>query len=138
MSRVLTVSNADSSVTVPEDVYKAEVIGLQEKQMEWDNVIQNKIEITFRLDDEEFDGVEVRGLASLPAKLTPKCKLRAWAQAIIGRELAENEQFDLDTLVGKKCRVRITNKEGRQGGTFSNVTDVLPLRANRSTMTANY
>lgn len=134
MARLIRVSNATAGVNVPDDVYKAEVVGLQEKQMEWEGVLQDKIEITFKiLDDTDFEDVEVRGLATLPGALTPKTKLRAWAQAVLGRELSESETelFDLDTLIGKTCRVRTVQKEGRKGGTFTNVTDVLPARTTR-------
>lgn len=133
MTRVLPVSNQTAGTNVPDDVYKAEVVGLQEKQLEWDGVIQNKIEIAFKIvDDAEYEGEEVRGLATLPARLTPKTKLRTWIQAIIGRELSESESFDLDALIGRTCRVRTTQKEGRQGGIFTNVTDVLPARVPRN------
>lgn len=133
MARTITASNATAGVAVPEDVYKVEVVALLEKQLEWDGQMLDKIEITFRiLDDPEYEGVELRGMATLPARLTPKTKLRGWIQTIIGRELGDNEPFDLDTLIGKTCRVRTVNVEGKKGGTFSNVQDLLVARAPRN------
>jgi hypothetical protein len=92
----------------------------------------DKMEITFRIkDDEDYDGVEIRGLATYPERLTPKCKLRAWAQAIMGREFSDTETIDLDDLIGKQCRISTVNKPGKQGGEFTNIKDVLPTRVAR-------
>lgn len=132
MGRTIGVTDKTSGITVPDDVYKAEVVALDEKQIEFDGVLQDKVEFTFRIiDDQDYEGVELRGLASLPARLTPKSKLRQWAQAILGREFAEGDSLDLDTLLGRQCRISTTTVEGKKGGQFTNVKDVLMARAAR-------
>jgi hypothetical protein len=142
MAREITVSNATAGAVVPEDVYKAEVTGLQEKTLMWEGQETENLEFTFKILDEDYEGTEVRGLARYPEYLTPKCKLRLWAQAIMGREFGENETIDLDALIGKQCRISTINKPGKKGGEFTNIKDILPARARQNgqaqTKSANY
>jgi len=128
----LAVSDQTAGVVLPEDVYKVKVTKLEPKDITWDNQTKRVLEFTFQiLDDEEFDGEEVRAIATLLERLTPKSKLRAWSEAILGRKLAEGEEFDTDMLLDKVCRISTTTKDGKQGGTFTAVKDVMAARAAR-------
>lgn len=117
-------------VTVPEDVYKAKVVKLEPRDIVWDTSIRSVLEFTFEItDDAEYEGVQLRGIATLVERLTPKSKLRAWAEAILGQKLNEGDELDTDMLLGKSCRINVIVEPGKNGGQFNKVKDVLPLRS---------
>jgi hypothetical protein len=132
----LAVSDQAAGVVLPEDVYKVRITKLEPKEITWDNITKDVLEFTFEIqDDADYDGVEVRAIATLLEKLTPKSKLRAWSEAILGRKLSDGEEFDTDMLLDKSCRISTTVEEGKKGGTFTKVKDVMAARQPRPART---
>jgi|GEM_PF-4153317 len=39
--------------------------------------------------------------------MTPKAKLRGWIESIEGRELDDDEEYDLDSLIGRKVTITV-------------------------------
>lgn len=128
----LAATDQSGFTVLPEDVYKAKIVNLTPKQITWDGETKDVLEFTFEvMDDTDYEGVQVNAIATLYGKLTPKSKLRLWAEAILNRKLTEGEQFDTDTLMNKTCRISTTTEEGKKGGTFTKIKDVMPARAAR-------
>ncbi len=128
----LGVSDKTNGAVLPPEIYKVEIAQVAPKTIVFEGNEKEVLEFTFVVvDDEEFEGQSVSAIATLYPVLTPKCKLRAWAEAILNRKLSEGEELDTDTLIGKTCRISTTTEEGKQGGTFTKVKDVLPARVSR-------
>jgi hypothetical protein len=54
--------------------------------------------------------VRVPGIAN--AKLSRGSKLRAWVEALLGRQLQHGEELDAEQLVGKPCKVALGVRDG--------------------------
>ena len=48
----------------------------------------------------------------LTVSMNEKAKLRQWVEAWRGRKLAEGEEFDIRKLLGQKCLLSVTEKNG--------------------------
>ena len=59
-----------------------------------------------------------------PMHLDPGSKARFWSEALLGRQLQENEEVDLEQLYGRTCRIELTQveKDGRTYPRISRVT----------------
>lgn len=86
------------------------------------------------LNDEEYEDKTLRGYASLKEDeetgeytCWPGTKLWDWITAMRGGdELGLDEDFELDDLVGLKCRIQVTVKPRKKDGKLANnITDVL-------------
>lgn len=107
---------------VPEGYYVARLDGLEPVT----NQFGDSVKWTFTIQaPADFVGTQVTGMSS--TKVSPKSKMFAWLQAF-GVVLNPDDEFDVETLLGKLCQVRIVNKskttvkDGReQSTTFSNV-----------------
>jgi hypothetical protein len=140
MSIRIPVSDQTGGMAVDPDTYKAVLSRLEQKVITYDGQDKDVIEFIFTItdDDSDFEGVEVSGIATLVPRLTPKSKLRQWIEAMTGQKLTDGESFDLDTLIGKPCRVLTENKEGSKGGTFSRVKEILPPKGRKAQADAPY
>ncbi len=58
----------------------------------------------------------------LTVSMDTKAKLRGWVDSWRGRVTPDGEEFDISTLVGKKCLLSITEKRG-----YSNVSGVAAI-----------
>ena len=94
---------------VEEGEYPAVFSGYEERSTEFGDAVM----FSFTLRDEEHSGSEIRGLAS--AKLTPKAKMRAWVEGIMGRALENKEEVDLDDLVGRKVMLYLSVADTEKG-----------------------
>lgn len=92
------------------------------------------------LNDEEYEDKTLRGYASLKEDeetgeytCWPGTKLWDWITAMRGgQELGVDEDFELDDLVGLKCRIQVTVKPRKKDGKLANnITDVLEPRKKR-------
>jgi hypothetical protein len=123
MRKVMATDSAGGS-RLPEDVFKVKVIRLQEKDLEWEGKVRDGIEITFQVvDDPDYEGEEISGVATYPERMGKKSKLRKWAGAILAAEIAEGYALDPEDLIGKTCRIATIKK-----GDFTNIKDVLAYR----------
>ena len=129
----LGVSDKTSGAVLPPEVYKVEITNVAPKMITFEGKEKEVLEFTFEVrDDPDYEGEAVTAIATLYPTLTPKCKLRTWAEAILNRKLTEGEELDTDTLIGKTCRISTTTEEGKQGGEFTKVKDLLPARQPRN------
>lgn len=108
---------------VPADVYSAKVEKIEELDLEYGPCAK----FVFRITDGDYAGEMVDGLASLGKDgISPKSKLYTWILAITGQSLEEIEEFELDDLVGKPCRLNVTEKKKDDGTEYNRIEAVLP------------
>jgi hypothetical protein len=55
----------------------------------------------------------------------PGSKSRRWVEALLGRELEEDEEFELDSIFPRDCQVLV--RKNARG--FASVQDILPVQA---------
>jgi len=111
-------------VSVPNNVYLAQVIEIEELDLEHGATLSFNFEI---IQEGAFKETKLNGLCS--AKLTSKTKLYTWAKAL-GINLNIGEKLNTNIFKGKFCKI-VTLQETKNdkiSGTFtqSKVTSVLP------------
>ena len=94
---------------IEEGQYPAIFTGYEERTTEFGDAVM----FCFALRDEEHNGLEIKGLAS--AKLTPKAKMRAWVEGIMGRALENKEEVDLNDLVDRKVILYLSIADTEKG-----------------------
>lgn len=90
---------------IPEGVYVARVDGFEQGTHE---KYGETLKWTFTIQDtrSEVHGATVTAMCS--TKVSPKSKLFSWLQAF-GVMLEVDQQFDIESLLGQLCRVRVKN-----------------------------
>lgn len=122
-------------------IYEATVlnIGLRERKIRDEDV--KRIEFKFRLNaDDAHDGQLIWGSTSTRFIDHPNCKLKNWAEALLGRELPSGYRLNTDDLLERRCRVVIskrewTNKDGEEQ-VRNEVRDVIPTKEVLAAMAA--
>lgn len=80
----------------------------------------------------EWETKRIWGNTSLVFNTNPNCKLRNWSQSILNTELDSGFQLDTDDLIGRRARVVVGHKDGkdREGKAVKRqfVADLLPAR----------
>lgn len=90
---------------VPEGFYVARLDGLESVT----NQFGDSVKWTFTIQaPQDYVGVQVTAMSS--TKVSPKSKMFGWLQAF-GVILNPDEEFDIETLLGKVCRIRVKNRE---------------------------
>jgi hypothetical protein len=107
---------------VPEGFYVARLDGLESVT----NQFGDSVKWVFTIQaPQDYIGVQVTAMSS--TKVSPKSKMFGWLQAF-GVILNPDEEFDIETLLGRVCRIKVKNREkktsvdGKERSTvFSNV-----------------
>jgi len=84
----------------------------------------------------EWEGKRVWGNTSMVFNTNPNCKLRNWAQSILGEELDGGFELDTDDLVGRKARVAIGHRAKQDGTKKQYVADVMPPKQSSAAASA--
>jgi hypothetical protein len=137
----IPATDQQAGVVLPEDTYKVKVKSIEESTATWEGVEKPALKFSFEIiDDGDYDGTYIGEVVTAKAviypKLSPKAKLRQWAEMLLGHTLGEGEVLDTDQLIGKVCRMlTVTNRvNGTDGKTreYTNVDKLLPPKAQRS------
>jgi H2-forming N5,N10-methylenetetrahydromethanopterin dehydrogenase-like enzyme len=109
---------------VSDDVYTSSVSGVEKLVLPFGETFK----IRFKIEGGPNNGKEVSGLCK--AALNPQTKLYGWLKQM-NVVLNTGVEIDINSIVGKKCRVLVKNKQ-RDSPTgeklqFPNVSEVLPL-----------
>lgn len=62
-----------------------------------------------------------------PCLFSPKAGLRKMVEKWRGKEFTDDEQFDLDKLLGKCCLLDLVEKESQKGNTYTKINGVAGL-----------
>jgi hypothetical protein len=84
-----------------------------------------KVRLTWITDQVASDGREKIVMQSVTNSLHEKATLTKIVKAMTGHTPSDDEEFDLETLIGRQQRLVIEHAEGSEGRTFANVTMVL-------------
>jgi hypothetical protein len=121
-----TATDKTGGSKLPADSYKVKCTDIYPKTIQLkDGTSNDVLTFVFKVyDDEEFDGEDIEGIATMYERLGPKTKLRKWFEALLGRTLGEDEAVDTDEVLGKACK--ITTELNEAG--YTQIAAVSPLR----------
>lgn len=124
--------NGEDFVVIEEHtVLNTEVVTIEEEENPFfkneDGTQQRNVVFKFKVLGGEHDGRFVWGRTPTTWSTNEKCKLRGWAEEILGTTIPTKPlpPLNTDDMIGRKCRAVIgvyTKKNGDQG---NKVTDVM-------------
>lgn len=123
------VSEGASYELHPDGMYPAvccDVVDLGVVETMWGPKRQVKLVYMTPLDKE--DGTPFLLSETHTASLAESSNLRKRLQSWRGRPFTEEElkQFDLENVLGKQCQLQVMHKQGSRGGTFANISNIVP------------
>jgi hypothetical protein len=110
---------------IPEGVYPATIVDIT---LDDTSVYGSQLKFKFLLD--AFEGYEngKEMIAWAGAKFSPKSKLFQWTQAILGKKIPEDYDFNSDDLLDKRILLVIGRNIKPDGREFDKVEGIKPLR----------
>lgn len=124
MSRTMTVKANVDYAEVEDGEYAATVTKIEDLDTQYGPA--------YKIHFDLGDGITLTGLCNVPDNFSPKSKVYQWYCAAMGvKELDEDEEVDIDAMIGRKCRVLVEQREGKER-TWATVTKVMPLRAKKA------
>jgi hypothetical protein len=124
---------------IPDDtVLNAEITEIKETTKNFGDGDVPRVEFKFivREAGSDFDARKLWGDTPKTFTTDPRCRLRVWAQEILGQQLPEKFKLDTDQLVGLMCRIVVGLRTYEKNGeTISKnfVTDVMRTKADGTT-----
>jgi len=118
-------------------IYK--IIDLGTQPREWDGKIigtARKVRVAFELHIEDDQGNKLFTKDNRPfslsktytLSLSPKAALRKDIESLTGKQLGENEEFDMHNFLGKWCMVNVQHSQPKPDGTvFANIVGLTPI-----------
>lgn len=119
---------------IPEDsIVTAEVkeVTLEEKPARWRNGPDDTHRVSFHfvVTEGQYARRHLWGNSSVYFSTSPNCKLRLWAQEILGLDVwPQGEELDTDKLAGRQVRLIVGNRSKQDGSITDYVKDVLRAR----------
>jgi hypothetical protein len=119
---VLTLEDANWVGLIPDDeVLQARITGVKQNKKPFTNDDGSEVwrmEFSFVIEDTQspFDGTRIWGDTPVTFNSHPDCKLRAWAQEILGLDMEPGFTLDTDQLVGLHCRVVVALRKYKKDG----------------------
>lgn len=121
-------------LTIPEDhIVRARLMEINDKDIEWTKNGQTQhatlAEWWWEVVDGDYKGRRVKG--SCDARITnhPNNKFRAWAEALLGKELDAGDAFDDDVLIGLVADITVSHRADKRPGVdriYEEVDEVIP------------
>lgn len=104
MANVIPVKKSAAQVVIPVGVYEAVIEKYEQKKGNWGDYLQ----ILFKIINGEHEGTIKSTVVSLKITDSPTKPSRLFT-LIKNLGFEPNEEFDIDSIVGKKCRIMVTN-----------------------------
>lgn len=126
MPIIVKVSEAEIPVPIPEGLYKAAVIAIEENTGNFGDFLKFRFEII----DGEQKGVNRTLVASKKIKVSAtgkSSKLYGLVKVLTKQEPDINDEFDVESLKGKTCQILVKDGPTKDGITYQNIVDVMPL-----------
>jgi hypothetical protein len=121
--------HATDSVEYDPGIYRAKLQKVDEQESQFTDDVTGEPKWqyiwTFELLEEGYEGNTLTGWSS--TNFGPRAKARAWAEALVGRQINSGENISGDDLIGKECDLMITLKSGDRGS-FAKIESVNPRR----------
>lgn len=118
------------------EIYNAQLVmtNVQERTFQGEPNPVQRLGFKFRIEsDDAHDGQDLWGETSTKFVNHPGCKLKSWAESLLGQELPAGYRLDIDTLLDRRCRIIVEKREyadkktGEQK-TINRVREVHPTR----------
>ena len=125
MARKLQVKKSEGIKPIPgEDVYPAKLASLEDGDGSFGEYLKLTFEIT---KDSTYAGEQRTILASKKLSRSPKggSKLLNILEAVGGKKLQLDQEVDVDSFIGKECRILVAEATEREGVVIQNVSKVL-------------
>ena len=108
----------------PEGFFEAEVVDIESEESEYGP----RIKMVLETDQIGEDGQNLNIWHYCSTKLSKKSKLAQTVTGIMGCKFDElDDDFDLETLVGKKTKVIVKHVESQNGNQFAKIESFLPV-----------
>jgi len=122
----LIVKEAEIQPAIPEGMYKAALIKIEEGTGEFGDYLKFRFEVI----DGEQKGVSETLVASKKlssSKSGKSSKLFDIVKALTKSEPKAGETLDIEGLIGKSCQIVVKNGKEKDGVQYQNITTVFPL-----------
>jgi hypothetical protein len=122
------------------EIYNAQLVQTNMRERNFPSEPQpvKRVGWKFRIEsDDPHDGQDIWGETSTKFVNHPGCKLKSWAEALLGQDLPAGYRLDVDTLLDRHCRVIVGKREYEKEGetkTHNFVREVHPTRENMAAM----
>jgi len=113
--------------TVQGVCYAVADIGFQETPWGKKHQLILVFEINQTMNGGDFDGKRFVVSKKYNASLHPDANLGKDLNSWINKQFAENEQFDIESLVGKNCLLVLKNNKSKNGKEYINIVGITPL-----------
>ena len=115
---------------IPEGIYNAALVDYKIEASKFDQDKQS-ITLRFKTDYSEYPGeAGAKILKSCTYTLHQDGAFSPIVEALLAKKITDEEEIDMDSLVGKQCRLRVENKVGVNSGHLSSrVAEVFPLQS---------
>ncbi len=127
-----SASQVQGEVMDNHTVVEAEVTTVKEDDSFFkddDGNTKRQVSFEFTVTDPNYEGRRVWGSTPTTWSTDERCKLRIWAQEILGCEIPAGVPLDTDDLVGKRCRVVVGLRTNKTTGIQKNfASDVMRLK----------
>jgi len=126
MPIIVKVTEAETQEPIPEGLYKATAISIDEGTGNFGDYLKFRFEII----EGEEKGKTRTLVASKKIKVSQSgktSKLYNIVKALTKEEPVINDDLDVEKLKGKPCQIIVKNGTTKNGITYQNVTDVMPL-----------
>jgi len=111
----------------PPGVYEAKLQDIKIESSKFDSD-KETITLKFKTDYSEYGEAGWKLFKSCTFSLHPDSAFLPIAETLLGRKISEEEELDTDSLLNKKCRVRVENKIGKQSNKMgSRVEEIMPV-----------
>lgn len=123
---MIKVKEVEAPNPIPEGLYRASVIEIEEGTGSFGDYVI----IRFEIIDGDHKGISRTLVASkkiTTSKNGNTSKLYGIIKALTKVEPAMNGDFDIETLKGKTCQMLVKNGPEKNGITYQEIKDVMPL-----------
>jgi len=123
MTTKIKVTEYEAEKIVAPDVYEATVKSFSFGEGSFGDYVK----IVFSISNGAYEGVDKTLIASKKIQKSSKgpTKLMEVAETLLGRNLEVAEEFDLDSLIGKNCRIVVGESTKKDGIEYQKVEKVL-------------
>ncbi len=123
MTTKIKVTEYEAEKIVAPDVYEATVKAFSFGEGSFGDYVK----IVFTINSGTYEGVDKTLIASKKMQRSSKgpTKLMEIAETLLGRSLEVSEEFDLDSLIGKNCRIVLGEPIKKDGIEYQKVEKVM-------------
>jgi len=126
MAIMVKVKEVEAPNPIPEGLYKASVIDIEEGNGNYGDYLRLRFEII----DGDHKGTSRTLVASKKITVSKNgktSKLYGIVKALTKIEPVADGEFDIESLKGKTCQILVKNGPEKNGITYQEITDVMPL-----------